>query len=105
MYNIPDCSDPRVRAQLPEALCNYPPEIIAQICQRQPSLCQPYSGAEQPSIWEPIWGTVEDFGGRIISTGQSVGQGALGTLDLASSLLKIAPYLLIGYGVYILTKR
>ncbi len=105
MAYIPDCNNPTVRAQLPETLCTYPPEVIAAICARQPSLCQPYSGAEQPSIFEPIFGTAEAIGNKILSTSENVGTGVLGTLDFASSLSRFLPYLLIIGGIYYITKK
>ena len=110
MSYTPDCSDPRVQAQikdgsLPSNLCDYPYDVLQVVCQRQPSLCTPYPGAQQPSIWEPIWGTVEDFGGRILTTGESVGTGVLGTVDLANTLVKFLPLILVGAGVWFLMNQ
>lgn len=107
---IPDCSDPIVRQQikdglLPSNICDYPPEVLAQICERSPSLCQPYGGAVAPSIWEPIFGTAQDIGTRVLSTGQAVGSGALGTLDLATVLVKLAPLLIVGGGLLFIMRE
>lgn len=110
MSYTPDCTDPRVQQQiadgsLPSNICDYPYDTLQVICQRQPSLCTPYPGAIQPSIWEPIWGTAEEFGGRIIGTAENVGRGALATVDVAGMLVRILPLLLIGYGIYVVTKK
>jgi hypothetical protein len=101
MAYVPDCSNPVVQQQirdglLPSNICDFPYEVLLQICERQPSLCQPTPQTAQPSIWEPIWGTVESAGERILTTGESIGTGALGTLDLANTLAKILPFLIVG---------
>jgi len=107
---IPNCSDPVIQQQiqdglLPSNICDYPTDILVQICERQPSLCQPYGGAVGPSIWEPVTGTVQEVGERLLKTTTAIGTGALGTLDLATMLVKVLPLILVGYGVYVVTKR
>lgn len=111
MY-IPDCSNPIVQAKLPSSLCNYPPEIIAQICQRQPSLCQPYEGAEMPSIWVPIVGTVKEavdpFGKIWTSTGKAIEAAGSATLGIGKTILAldtILPLALAVGGIYLLSQK
>jgi hypothetical protein len=99
MAYLPDCDNPEVRRILP-TLCSYPPDVRAQICERQPSLCIPVD--YEPSIWEPIWGTASEVGKRILVTEAAVGTGMLGTLNLATMLAGVLPFLLVGGGVYYL---
>jgi hypothetical protein len=101
MAYIPDCNDPEVRRILP-TLCSYPPDIRTQICERQPSLCLPVD--YDPSIWEPILGTVKDVGTKILNVEAGLGTGLVQTLDLATILMTVLPYVLIGGGVYYLTQ-
>ncbi len=102
MAYLPDCNNPEVRRIL-STLCSYPPEVQAAICERQPSLCVPVD--YDPSIWEPVIGTVQDVGKRILITEGSIGTGVLKTLDLATIAMTVLPYLLIGGGVLYLTKK
>lgn len=111
MAYIPDCASPTTQQQireglLPSNICDYPPEILAQICERQPSLCFPSDVAVQPKWWEPIVGTVQAVGEKILRTTEAVGTGAVGTIDLAASLAKVAPLLIIGGGaIWLMSQR
>lgn len=99
MAYLPDCDNPEVRRILP-TLCSYPPDIRAQICERQPSLCYPVD--YDPSIWEPILGTVQEAGRKILTTEAAIGTGLIKTVDLASIAVTVLPFLLVGGGVYYL---
>lgn len=100
----PDCSDPAVRASLPDALCNYPAEVIAQICARQPSLCRPYGAAEPPSIWEPVWGTVTEAVKPFGQVVTGAGQATLGVGQFVLALPQMLTLGLLVYGLYLVTQ-
>ena len=114
MAYIPNCNDPAIRAQLPSLICDgtYPPEVIAQICERQPSLCQPYPEAQAPSIYDPIWGTVtkvvEPFGkvwdasGKVV---EAAGSATLGGGKTILALDTIIPLALIVAGIYLIKSK
>lgn len=102
MAYIPDCNNPEVARLLP-TLCSFPPDIQAQICSRQPSLCVPVD--YDPSVWEPIIGTAGDIGKKILTTEAGIGTGVSKTLDVVALLGAILPAILIGGGIYYLMKR
>ncbi len=102
MAYLPDCNNPEVKRLLP-TLCSYPPDVQAKICERQPSLCVPVD--YEPSIWEPIVGTAAEVGKRILTTEAAIGTGMLKTLDLATILATVFPFVAIAGGVYWLTRK
>jgi hypothetical protein len=101
MSYIPDCNNPEVRRILP-TLCSYSPEIQAQICERQPSLCVPVD--YEPSIWEPIWKTVEKAAEPF---GQVFTGASKATLGIGETVLALPQLLTLGLivtGIYLVTQ-